>query len=71
MKIYKRCLKCGDKPDTKLTISLVLEGYLKQNEAEKLPASLHKMFKSYGIFQIRTFLFADYDTTRSTICHML
>ncbi|KAF4634131.1 hypothetical protein G7Y89_g3984 [Cudoniella acicularis] len=68
---YKNSLECGDKPDSKSVISLVLEGYLKQNGgAQQLPVSLDKTFKSYATFQIRTFLFAGHDTTSSTICHM-
>ncbi|KUJ14100.1 cytochrome P450 [Mollisia scopiformis] len=67
---YKNSLEHGDAGDSKSVISLVLDGYLKQNGGvENLPPSLDKTFKSYATYQIRTFLFAGHDTTSSSLCH--
>ncbi|MCJ1381280.1 hypothetical protein MMC17_004389 [Xylographa soralifera] len=59
-----------DNNQSKSVISLVIQGYMEENCAQKLPLTLDKTFRAYATSQIRVFLFAGHDTTSSTICHI-
>ncbi|MCJ1323085.1 hypothetical protein MMC15_008436 [Xylographa vitiligo] len=67
---YRSSFGREDNNKSKSVISLVIQGYMEENRAQKLPATLDKTFRAYATSQIRVFLFAGHDTTSSTICHI-
>ena len=56
-------------PRSKSMVSLALDSYMAKQVDGRPTKEMDKTFKAYATAQVRLFLFADHDTTSSTLCY--